>query len=123
MGVDIGAQLDLFDLNGLLLLARFGSLFLGLKLILPEVHDFADGDFPVHGDLDQIETGFLRSRYGLALIDCALVLTSLVDELNVAGDNGFINARPFLRGGGASYGTAYLTSPCLLRDGCTAASC
>jgi hypothetical protein len=98
-----------------LLLSRLCSLFLSLELILPEIHDFADRDFPVDCNLNKIETSFLRSRKRVALIGGAVVLPMLVDELNVAGDYSLINARS-LFSGRASYRTADVTSPMSVDD-------
>jgi hypothetical protein len=42
MGIDAGTHLDLLDLDGFLLLARLGGLFLGLELVLAVVEDLDD---------------------------------------------------------------------------------
>ncbi len=110
MRVDIRAKLDFFDLDGLLLLTRLGSLLLCLELILSEIHDLTDRDFSIYRDFDKIETGFLGLGQRIALIDRAVILPALVDELDFASDNTFINMRPFFCGR-ASYRTAYVTSP------------
>jgi hypothetical protein len=108
MRVDIRAKLDFLDLDGLLLLTRLRSLLLGHELIFPEIHDLADWDFAIHRDLNEIQTGFLGSGQRVALGDGSMVFPSLVDELDIAGNNSFINARPFLSRR-ASYRMAYLT--------------
>jgi hypothetical protein len=115
MRIDIGTELDFLDLNGLLLFARLRSLLLSLELVFPEIHDLADGDFPINRNLHEIETNLLSSGKRVALICCAVIFARLVDELNIACDNGFVNARPLL-GGRACDGTAYLTSPVLVNE-------
>ncbi len=113
MRVDIRAKLDFLHLNGLLLFARFCSFFLGLELILPEIHDLANRDFTVGSNLNEIEPGFLSLRQRVALIDVAVIFPLFVDQLDIAGNNGVIYARP-LFSGCASYWTAYLTLLSLL---------
>ena len=108
MRVDIRAELDFLDLNGLLLLARLRGLLLGHELIFPEIHDLADRDFTIHRDLNKIQTGLLGFRQRIALGDCPMVFPSLVDELDITGDYSFVNARPFLSRR-ASYRMAYVT--------------
>jgi hypothetical protein len=88
---------------------------LSLELIPAEIHDLADGGFPVHCNFHEIETGFLGSRKRVALIDGALILPMLVDELNIAGDNSLVNARA-LFSGRAFYWPAYVTSPMSVDD-------
>jgi hypothetical protein len=60
MGVGVGAELDLLDLDRLLLLARFGFAFLLFVLELAEIHDLADRRIGVGRDLDQVEPGLER---------------------------------------------------------------
>jgi hypothetical protein len=108
--IDVGPEFDFFDFDGFLFFPRFGGFFLRLEFILAEIHDLADGDLPVHGNLDKIETGFLGPCQGVALVYSPVVLTVFVDELNVAGNNSIIDAWPLLGGGSANW-TAYLDSP------------
>ena len=108
MRVDIRAELDFLDLDGLLLLARLRGLLLGHEFIFSEIHDLADRDFTIYRDLNKIQTGFLGFRQRIALGDGPMVFPSLVDELDIAGNYSFINARPFLSGR-ACYRTAYVT--------------
>ncbi len=106
--VDIRAELDFLDLDGLLLLSRFRGLFLGLEFIFSEIHDLADRDFSIRRDFYEIEAGFLGFRKRIALGNRPMVLSVLVDELNVACNNCVINVRPSLSGL-AAYRTAYVT--------------
>src|SRR6478736_6964150 len=62
--VDHRAELDLLDLDDLLPLAGFGGFFLRGILILPVVHDLADGRADVRRDLDQIHAGLLGHADG-----------------------------------------------------------
>ena len=89
-------------------LARLRRLLLGLEFVLAEIHDLADGDFPIHCNLDEIETSFLSPGKRVALIRGAVVLARLIDKLNITSNNGIVYARPSLFGG-SSYWTAYLT--------------
>ena len=115
MRIDIGTELDLLNLDGLLFFARLRSLLLSLELVLPEIHDLADGDLPINRNLHEIETNLLSSGKRVALICCAVILARLIDELNIACNNGFVYARP-LFSGRACDGTAYLTSPVFVNE-------
>lgn len=111
MRVDIRAKLDFLDLDGFLLFSRLGGLFLCLELILSEIHDLADRDFTVYRNFNKIEASFLGAGKRVALVDRALILSGLVDQLDVACNYSFINARPFLCGRASYNRTAYVTSP------------
>jgi hypothetical protein len=111
MRVDIRAELDFLDLDGLLLFSRLRGLLLGLEPMFSEIHDLADRDFSVCSDFNEIETGLLGFRQRVALGDCPVVLSILVDELNIARINRIIYARPSLCGRVSDYRTAYVTSP------------
>ena len=113
MRVDIRAKLDFLDLDGLLLFAGFRSLLLGLEFIFSEIHDLADRDFGIYRDFHKIETGFLGPGKRVALGNGPMVLSGLVDELNIAGYYCFINARTFFNGC-AAYWAAYVTLLSLL---------
>lgn len=115
MRIDIGTELDFLNLDGLLFFARLSSLLLRLELVLPEIHDLADGGFPVSRNLHEIETNLLSSGKRVALICCAVILARLIDELNITCNNGFVYARP-LFSGRACDGTAYLTSPVFVNE-------
>ena len=56
VGVRVRTELDLFDLDDLLLLARFGFAFLGLVFEFTEIHDLADRRTRVWRNLNQIKT-------------------------------------------------------------------
>ena len=93
MRVDAGPELDLLDLDGLLLLAGLGRLFLRLKLELAVVQNLADGRRVVGGNFDQIEPGL--SGQGDRVVDrCYASVGSLVvDQLNLADADLVIHAR------------------------------
>jgi len=59
VNVDIRAKLDFLDFDDLLLLARFGLLFLFLETVLAVIEDLADRRIGGRRDFDQVETGFL----------------------------------------------------------------
>ncbi len=110
MIVDIRAKLDFFDLDDFLPLARFRRLFLGLEFIFAEVHNLADGNFTVHRNLYKIQPRFLGLRERIALINIAVIFSSLINKLNIACNYGIVNART-LFSGCTSNRTAYVTSP------------
>ncbi len=110
MRVDIRAKLDFLDLDSLLLFACLGGLLLRLEFILSEIHDLTDRDFSIYRDFDEIETGFVGLCQRVTLANRPVILSMLIDELDFASDNSFINMRPFFCGR-ASYRTAYVTSP------------
>lgn len=56
MLLDVGAKLDLLDVDRLLLLARFALLFLRFVFQFAVIEDLADGRLDISGDLDEIET-------------------------------------------------------------------
>jgi hypothetical protein len=55
MRVDVGAHLDLLDLDDLLLLAGFALLLLFLEFELPVIEDLADRRVGVGRDLHKIQ--------------------------------------------------------------------
>src|SRR5215471_15103810 len=97
--VDHRPQLDFFDLDDLLLLARLGRLLLRLILVLAEVENLADRRDRIWGDLYKIKPGLLRhGQSGVDFCD-ALVGAVFVDELNLADADLLVDARPLLGGG------------------------
>ena len=64
IGVSVRAELDLFDLNRLLFLTRFGFTFLQLVFILAEIHNLADRWVRVRRNLNQFETSFFGQCHG-----------------------------------------------------------
>ncbi|MGY4599799.1 hypothetical protein ACVWXL_007545 [Bradyrhizobium sp. GM22.5] len=103
MVVDHRAELDLLDLDDLLPLAGFGGFFLRGILILPVVHDLADGRADVRRDLDQIHAGFLGQADSRDGLDGALVVTGLIDQLDLRIANIVIDARPVFGGSGRGF--------------------
>jgi hypothetical protein len=105
MGIDVGAQLDLLDLDGLLLLARLGGFLLGLVLVFAVIHDLADWRVGI-ANLHKIKARFLGTRHSIALADDAKIFSALGDELNLPGDNGLVDARAVFIGGFRSHWSA-----------------
>jgi hypothetical protein len=104
--VDVRAQLDLFDLDGLLLLARLRRLLLRLELVFAVVQDLYDRRARVRRDLDQIETGLFGELTCLFDVDDAAVLTIMVDELDLRNTDLVVDPGTLLDGGGSTIGTA-----------------
>ena len=113
MRIDVGTELDFLDLYSLLFFARLSCFLLSLELVLSEVHDLANGDFPIDCNLNKIKSGFLGLGKRVALIDRSVVFPMLINELNVTGDNTIVYARPFLSGRASDW-TAYVNLLSLL---------
>jgi hypothetical protein len=54
MLLDVGAELDLLDVDRFLLLARLALLFLRFVFQFAEIEDLADGRIDISGDLDEV---------------------------------------------------------------------
>jgi len=54
VNVDVRPHLDLLDLDGALLLARLGGLFLRLIFVFAVVENFADRRLGIRRDLDEV---------------------------------------------------------------------
>ena len=97
--VDHRPELDLLDLDDLLLLAGLGLLFLLLEPVFPVVQDLADRRHGVGRNLDQIETGLRGLAQCVCDGDGSEVGTVLVDQVNLANANVFIDALAVLLDG------------------------
>jgi len=76
---DVGAKLDLLDVDRLLLLARFAFLFLGFVFELAIIEDLADGRIDVTGDLDEVEADVYGFGDRLACRDDTELFSVFVD--------------------------------------------
>ncbi len=92
--VDARPHLDFFDLDDLLIFARFSLLLLLLVLEFAVVQDFADRRLRIGGDLDKVETRVSRSLQGVKFADDSDVLSSLVDQSHVAGPDLVVDLGP-----------------------------
>jgi hypothetical protein len=97
--VDHRPELDLLDLDDLLLLAGFGLFLLLLEAVLAIIQDLADRRHGVGGDLDQIEPGLRGLGQRVCDRDGSEVGTVLVDQVNLANANIFIDALAVLLDG------------------------
>jgi hypothetical protein len=97
--VDHRPELDLLDLDDLLLLAGLGLLFLLLESVLAIVQDLADRRHGVGGNLDQIKPGLRGLGQRVCDRDGSEVGTVLVDQVNLANANIFIDALAVLLDG------------------------
>jgi len=93
MGVRIGAELDLFDFDDLLLLAGFGFALLLLVFELAKIHDLAHGRIGVGRDFDQIQTGIISHVHGARRGDNPYVFAVGSDQPDFIGSDAFIYAR------------------------------
>jgi hypothetical protein len=92
VNVDVGPHLDLFDLDGALLLARLGGLLLRLVFVLAEIEDLADRRLGIGRNLDQVETGLGGASEGLSRGNDADIVAGGVDELDVWIVNALVDA-------------------------------
>ena len=102
MVVDGRAHLDLLDLDDLLLLARFGGLFLLFVFVLAVVHQLDHGRLRFGRDFDQVEAFLLRDGAGFVDADLAVFVAVFSDQEDGAGEYLLIDAGPVLgrrRGG------------------------
>jgi hypothetical protein len=97
--VDHRAELDLLNLDDLLFLAGLGLLFLLLEPVFAIVQDLADRRHGVGRNLDQIETGLRGLGQRVCDRDGSEVGTVLVDQVNLANANIFIDALAVLLDG------------------------
>ncbi len=80
MRVGVRAELDLFDLDDLLLLAGLGFALLLFVFELAEVHDLAHGRRRVGRDFHQVQTGFIRQIHGFTRVYNTQVFAFGTDE-------------------------------------------
>ena len=80
IGVRVRAELDLFDLDDLLLLAGFALTLLLFVFELAKIHDLAHGRIGVGRDLDQVEPGFFGHFHGARRCHNADVFTVRTDQ-------------------------------------------
>jgi hypothetical protein len=80
--IDIRSHLDLFDLDGALLLARLSRLFLRLVFVFAVVEDLADRRFRVGRDLYEVESRLYSARDSLAGRNDPDIVPRGVDELD-----------------------------------------
>jgi hypothetical protein len=98
VGVDVRPHLDLLDLDDLLVLARFGRLFLVGVFQLAEIEDLGDGRLRVRGDFDEIEARLFGGEQGVIDRYNAAICAFCIDELDLGDANVPVGTRPFLRG-------------------------
>jgi hypothetical protein len=96
MRVDVGAHLDLLDLDDLLVLARLGSLLLVGVFQLAEIEDLADWRIGIGGNLYEIEAGFLGCEQRVVDRNISEIVAVGRDELDAGDANVPVGARAFL---------------------------
>jgi hypothetical protein len=92
-GIRIGPELDLFDLDDLLLLARFALAFLLFVFELAKIHDLANRRIGVRRNLNQIETGFVGHFHGSGRGHHTDVFAVGADQADFSGTDFFVDAR------------------------------
>ena len=92
VGIGVGAELDLFDLDDLLLFAGLGLALLGFVFELAEIHDLAHRRVGVWRDFNQIKPGFLGHHQGAGRRNYADVFTFGADQADFTGSNAFVDA-------------------------------
>src|SRR6056297_2889114 len=100
MGVGPGAELDLLDLDGLLLLARFGLAFLLFVLVLAEIHDLADRRIRIGRDFHEVEPHFLCHLERPRGRDEADIFAVGTDQADFFGANTVVHAGAGIARGG-----------------------
>ncbi len=98
VGVRVGTELDLFDLDDLLLLARFAFAFLLFILELAVVHDLADGRGGVGRNLYQIQTGLFSHLHRLGRMHNTDVIAICTDQADFGGADFVVDARAGITG-------------------------
>ena len=93
IGIGVRAELDLFDLDDLLLLARFGFTLLRLILEFAKVHDLAHGRVGIGRNLDQIKSGINSHFHGAIRCHDADVFPIRTDQADFVGADVFVDAR------------------------------
>ena len=83
MGIGVGAELDLFDLDDLLILAGVRLFLLGLVFELAKIHDLADRGHRIGRNLDQIEPRLFGHDQGAFRRDNAHVFAIGADQANI----------------------------------------
>ena len=97
--VDLGAELDLLDLDHLLVLPSFARALLLLVLILAEIHDAADRRHRRRRDLDQVEPFLLGNRQGLRRRHDAELRAGVVNYPDFADPDAFVDPRAVISAG------------------------
>ena len=90
--VHLRTELDFLDLDDLLVLSSLARALLLLVLVLPEVHDPADGWDRSGGDLDEIEPFLLGDRERLRRRHDAELLARIVDDPDFPHADAFVGA-------------------------------
>jgi hypothetical protein len=96
--VDVGAHLDLFDLDDLLVLTRLVRLLLRFVFVFAVVGDLGDRRNRIGRDLDQIETGLFGHLDGLAGTEDADHVAVLVDQSDLRRFDFAVDARTLAGG-------------------------
>ena len=91
--VDLGAHLDLLDLDALLLLACLLLPDVAFVLVLAVVHDPADGRLGERGHLDQVEVLILGALERVLSGDDADLRPVLIDQTNLGGTDPVVDTR------------------------------
>ena len=96
VAVDVGAHLDLLDLDDLLVLARLGRLLLVGVFQLAEIEDLDDRRLGVGRNLDEVEAGLFGEQQCVVDGNVAAIAAVGVDELDPGDPDVAVGARAVL---------------------------
>ena len=91
--IRVWTELDLFDLDDLLLFARFGFALLRLVFEFAEIHDLTHGRVGVRRDFDKVETSLFGHLHGARWRYNADVFAICANQANFVRADIFIDAR------------------------------
>ncbi len=94
--VDVGAHLDLFDLDDFLFLLGFVGLFLGLVFVLAKIKDFADRRLGIWRNFDKIESSLQSDFHSICGAHHPLHFTLCINHQNLFGGDRFVGARAYI---------------------------
>ena len=101
MLVDLGPELDFLDLDDVLVPLRFARALLLLVLILPVIHDPADGRHRRGGDLHEVEPLLPGDGQGLRRGHDAQLLAGVINDADFTNADAFVDAEPVVAPAGA----------------------
>jgi hypothetical protein len=96
--IDVGAHLDLLDLDDLLVLARLGSLLLVGVFQFAEIEDLDDGRLRVGRNLNEIQACLFGGQKRIVDGNIAAVVAVGIDKLDPGNPDIRVGARAVLGG-------------------------
>ena len=93
IGIGVGSEFNLFDLDDLLLFPRFGFAFLRFVFEFAEIHDLAHGRVGVGRNFDQIKPSLFGHFHGAFGCHNAGIFAVGTDQADFIRTDIFVNAR------------------------------